>query len=385
MIPVPKQRLAQVQSHFEADLKLGGALSIWQGEEEILHLVGGHRDRQRTLPWEEDTLVPVWSCTKGPAAVCVLAALTKAGLGPETRVAEIWPGFAQGGKGAVTVAQVLSHQAGLSALDQRVFIHDYQAVIAAIEAQVPQWSLGSGHGYHPRTVGFLVDELVRRLGKAHSLGHYWQENFAEPLGWDVWIGLPESEHHRVATLVPGRVDSGSPAEEAAFYAAFADRDSLTQRSFTSPTGLHAVADMNHSEAWQAGYPAMGGVASARGLAAFYALLASGGNCAGTPFFNASQLDAMSATLTSGQDAVLLRETAFAVGFMKDPVNAQGSKTRRLFGPNTEAFGHPGAGGSHAFADPATGIGFAYVMNQMERSVFPSEATMRLVRALYDGE
>ena len=140
--------------------------------------------------------------------------------------------------------------------------------------------------------------------------------------------------------------------------------------------------MNQADVWQAGYPAMGGVASACGLAAFYALLANGGNCAGTAFFQESQLDAMSTTLTSGYDHVLLRNTAFAAGFMKDPIDGRGYKTQHLFGPNTQAFGHPGAGGSHAFADPATGIGFAYVMNQMERSVLPTEATLRMVRSLY---
>ena len=382
MIQIAKERLAQVQAHFEADLQLGGALSIWQGNNELLNLVGGYRDRERTLSWEAETLVPIWSCTKGPAAACVHAALTEAGSGIDEPVANIWPEFAQAGKGSVTVAQLLSHQAGLSALEHRVPIEDHQAVIAVLASQSPLWTLGTGHGYHPRTFGFLAEELVRRLTKAPSLGHYWRENLAEPLGLDVWIGLPPAEHHRVATVLPGQMGTQTSAEEAAFYAAFSDRKSLTQRSFSSPAGLCAVAEMNQADVWQAGYPAMGGVASACGLAAFYALLANGGNCAGTAFFQESQLDAMSTTLTSGYDHVLLRNTAFAAGFMKDPIDGHGYKTQHLFGPNTQAFGHPGAGGSHAFADPATGIGLAYVINQMERRVLPTEATLRMVRSLY---
>ena len=143
-----------------------------------------------------------------------------------------------------------------------------------------------------------------------------------------------------------------------------------------------MADMNDPAVWSVGYPAMGGLASARGLAAFYAFLAIGGACAGTRFFREDMVAAMGTTVVQGPDQVLLRETAFAMGFMKDPVGPDGHKQRQLFGPNTRAFGHPGAGGSLAFADPDTGIGFAYVMNQMERSVFPTEKTLGLVRCLY---
>ena len=158
-----------------------------------------------------DTLVPVWSCTKGLAAATTLAALDEAGLGLDTPVVELWEAFGQAGKEKLCVGHLLAHQAGLAALTDPPPVEDYAAVIRALEEAAPLWSVG--HGYHTRTYGFLLDEIVRRATGAASLGHYWREAMAEPLGIDAWIGLPESEHSRVAELVPGKFGSetgGSP-------------------------------------------------------------------------------------------------------------------------------------------------------------------------------
>ncbi len=376
------------RANFEEYDELGAAVSVWQGERELIHLAHGWADRTRTRPWTDDTLVPVWSCTKGPAAAaCLLALEQQPGLSLDAPVAEIWPAFAGGGKGNIRFHQLLSHQAGLAALDEpRPSLEDHAAVIRVLEKQEPLWR--SGHGYHPRTHGFLLDECVRRLTGAGSLGQFWFEELAQPLGLDVWVGLPASEYDRVAHVYPGRVrrDQGldlEPEVEAAFYQAFSDRESLSSRAFASPRGLSGVAEMNRPGVWAAGYPAFGGVASARGLAGFYAFLAAGGTCAGTSFFRNETMAAMEQILIQGEDRVLLRETAFAAGFMKDPVDADGKRKRRsLMGPSVRAFGHPGAGGSLAFADPDSGIGFAYVMNRMSRSVFPTEKALQLVRCLY---
>jgi CubicO group peptidase (beta-lactamase class C family) len=378
------ENLARLEARFFEDSgSLGAAVAVWQGGMELLSLVRGHRDRARTVPWTEETLVPVWSCTKGPAVAATLSALEENGRTLAELVATIWPEFAQTGKETITIGQLLSHQAGLAALDDPPSITDHQAVVRAIERQAPLWT--TGHGYHPRTFGFLLEELVRRLTGAASLGDYWRESLAEPLGLDVWIGLPESEHGRVASIYPGRNGEQS-AIERRFYEAFSDRASLSARAFGSPRGLHAVADMNDPAVWSVGYPAMGGLASAQGLAVFYAFLAKGGSCAGEYFFSECMIETMETTLAQGPDQVLLRETAFAAGFMKDPVGPDGLKQpHALFGPNIRAFGHPGAGGSLAFADPETGIGFAYVMNQMDRSVFPAEKTLALVSCLYSNE
>ncbi len=368
------------EAHFHEHSEIGAAVSVWQGDQEILSLVGGYRDREHTSPWTHDTLVPIWSCTKGPAVATTLTAMEMGHQTLDMPLSKCWPAFGQHGKASLTLGELLSHQAGLAALDDPPPFTDHAAVLAALERQAPHEP--RGHGYHPRTFGFLLDAVVQRLTSATSLGSLWREALAEPLGFDLWIGLPESEHDRVATIYPGRMGISQTAEEAPFYQALADPQHLAVRAFRSPAGLHAVSEMNAPEVWKAGYPAMGGLASAKGLAAFYAFLATGGVCAGESFFAQSTLEAMESIRIQGPDQVLCRETAFAAGFMKDPIDPNGQKRRQLFGPNTRAFGHPGAGGSLAFADPETGIGFAYVMNQMERSVFPTEKALRLVRALY---
>jgi CubicO group peptidase (beta-lactamase class C family) len=174
----------------------------------------------------------------------------------------------------------------------------------------------------------------------------------------------------------------APPKGDLFYTAFLTAGSFTARAFTSPRGLHSAAALNKPEALTASFPGFGGVGTASGLAKFYAMLANRGTLAGRRFFEPPTLDWMKTTLTQGHDRVLLMETAFAAGFMRDPVDADGRKTRTLFGPSLSAFGQPGAGGSHAFADPENGLAFAYVMNQMEPGVLPGPKALRLVEALY---
>jgi CubicO group peptidase (beta-lactamase class C family) len=253
-------------------------------------------------------------------------------------------------------------------------VFDHRAVTNAVERQRPEWSPGDGHGYHPRTFGFLLDECVRRI-EGRSLGEVWNEDIALPAGIDFWIGLPESEWGRVAKLIPGRTKPS--VYEEGFYAAFNTPDSLTRRAFSSPKGLHAIAEMNEPKAWAAALPAMGGVGTARGLAKFYQLAI--GAIDGP--FSEKVRRALAGLRICGEDKVLLRETAFTGGCQKDPVDERGAKKRKVYGSSTAAFGHPGAGGSHGFGDPAGGISFAYVMNQMELSVMPGERCAGLVKRL----
>jgi CubicO group peptidase (beta-lactamase class C family) len=290
-------------------------------------------------------------------------------------VAEFWPEFAQNGKSEITLAQLFSHQAGLCALDDRVDVQDYAGVIAALERQAPLWSPGSAHGYHARTFGFLLDELVRRI--AHqTLGDYWRAAFAEPMGLDLWIGLPEPENARTATIYAAK--AGRTPEPEQFYTDLATPGTLVRKTFTSPAGLHSVSAMNAPAPRALSLVSLGGIGSASSLAKFYAMLANGGGLAGQRYFHAATLQQMSAPLAAGVDAVFQIPTAFSAGFMQDPPEM----ARRIFGPASRAFGHPGAGGSHAFADPENGIAFAYVMNQMEQSLLPNEKSLRLVDALY---
>ena len=349
--------------------ELGASLSVWQDGEEIISLAGGWCDRQESRPWTAETPVLVWSATKGPAAACVLHAAQEHGLHLETRVAEVWPEFT----GESTLGQVLSHQAGLPVLDCVVPVFDHDAVAAALAAQDPHWEPGTAHGYGPRVFGFLLDELVRRI-TGETLGAYWRDVFALPLGLDFWIGLPDAQQEKVASVFPAK--SAPPKDR--FYTAFAAPSSFTVRAFGSPQGLHSVASLNTGEARAASFPGFGGIGTAHALGKFYAMLAGGG----AGYFEPWTLDWMSTTLAQGEDRVLLMETAFSAGFMRDPVSPRGEKIRRNFGPSLRAFGHPGAGGSHAFADPETGIAFAYVMNQMEPGVLPGPKALRLVDAVF---
>jgi CubicO group peptidase (beta-lactamase class C family) len=356
--------------------ELGAPISVWMNGKPVLELSGGFRDAKRQTHWSPDTLVLIWSATKGPGSACLLHVLQEHKIALTRPVAEFWPEFAQSGKGSITLAQLLSHQAGLPAFDGVVDVLDYPAVIRALEKQAPLWPPGTAHGYHARTFGFLLDELVRRIAGV-PLNEYWRRIFGDPLALDLWIGLPESEHGRVAAVYAAK--AGRLPEPAQFYRDLTTADTLARKTFTSPRGLHSVSGMNEVRARAAPIVSFGGTGSASSLAKFYAMLAAGGEMDDRRFFTASTMSQMTTTLVSGLDLVFQIPTAFSAGFMKDPLDI----TRRIFGPSPSAFGHPGAGGSHAFADPENGISFAYVMNQMEQSLLPNEKSLRLVDALYD--
>jgi len=361
--------------NFEQFGELGAAVSVWQDGEPIVDLYGGFRDARREKPWMPDTLVLVWSATKGIGSACLLHVLQEHQIDIYRRVAEFWPEFGQANKQNITLTQLLSHQAGLCALDRRVDVLDYGAVIHALEAQQPLWPPGTAHGYHARTFGFLVDELVRRIA-GKTLSDYWQENFARPLSLDFWIGLPKKENPRVATMYAAK--AGKSPEPKQFYADLITPGTLARKTFISPYGLHAITEMNNVSVRAQPIVSFGGIGSTSSLAKFYAMLANGGKSDGQTFFSETTIKWMTTTLADGIDLVFQIPTAFSAGLMKDPQNA----ARRMFGPSQKSFGHPGAGGSHAFADPENKIAFAYVMNQMEQSLLPNEKSLRLVDAIY---
>jgi CubicO group peptidase (beta-lactamase class C family) len=371
--------LQLVASLFEENFarfgELGAAVSVWQHGKPVVELPGGFRDAKREQPWTAETIVLFWSATKGLGSACSLHGLQERGVGLEQRVAEFWPEFGQAGKGEITFGQLLSHQAGLSALDEQVDVLDYPAVIAALEKQKPLWPPGTAHGYHARTFGFLVDELTRRI-TGQRVSEYWRTTFAEPLELDIWIGLPKAEHKRVATIYAAQ--AGGEQTPAEFYRELATPGTLVRKTFTSPAGLHSIAAMNTTENRAANIVSFSGIGSASSLAKFYGMLANDGVLEGRRYFSSETIALMTTTLTSGIDRILQIPTSFSAGFMKDSPNAP----RRIFGPSPSAFGHPGAGGSNAFADPENGIAFAYVMNQMEQSLLPNEKSLRLVDAIY---
>ena len=362
--------------------ELGAAVSIWQNGEPILDLYGGFRDRKREQPWNDDTIALVWSATKGIGSACLLRVLQENKIKIERCVAEFWPEFGQNGKINLTIAQLVSHSGGLCALDQNAEVTDYPAVIGALQKQAPLWPPGSAHGYHARTFGFLIDELTRRIAGT-SISKYWRTIFAEPLLLDFWIGLPEELNSRCATIYPAKVGTSLEANDrpsdSDFYRDLVKPGTLQRKTFTSPYGLNAVNDMNKPANRARDFVSFGGIGSASALAKFYAMLANGGELGGQRFFASDSIRLMTTAICDGLDRVFEIPTAFSAGFMKDSASVR----RKIFGPFADAFGHPGAGGSHAFADLESKISFAYVMNQMEQSVLPNEKSLRLVNAIYN--
>jgi CubicO group peptidase (beta-lactamase class C family) len=368
--------LGKILEVFERNFRdrgeLGASISVWWDGMEVLSEGHGWCEREQQRPWTTGTMVPVYSATKVPAAATLLMALESRGLNEETPVCEVWPAFPVA---EARFRHLLSHQCGLAVLDQRAGVLEHAAVVAAIEAQVPAWPIGDGHGYHPRTFGALVDEPVRRL-TGMTLGGYWRERIARPLKLDFWIGLPETEWPRVARLYPGKAGKDDLAD--AFYKQLTTSGTFTRRAFSSPRGLHAIHEMNEPAAWAAGLPALGGVGTASALAKFYQAAIGAIESPLSPRLRA----ALAQPVISGFDRVLLRPTVFTCGAQMDPLDENGRKIRSLYGPSKRAFGHPGAGGSHGMGDPASGVSFAYVMNQMNLSVMPGEKCADMVDALF---
>ena len=366
--------LDQIRAEFEAGFasgqEVGASVSVWKDGVEVMTLCHGHTDKSQTTTWSEDTIVPVFSATKGPAAATLMLCLDEAGMDLETEVRRVWPEFPVSG---ASFGDMISHQCGLCGVDGEYQALDYDGIIHAIETQEPLWEPLEEHGYHPRLGGFMQDECVRRL-TGQTLGEVWRERVAEPLGIDFWIGLPESEHHRVATLYAGKMRPEQMKE--GFYGEIARAGTIVNTAFRSPKGVQGASEMNKPENWVAGYPAMGGVGSAAALAKFYQ--AAMGHLEGSPF-RESIRSQFNERRVNGDDLVLCAPTSFGGGFMMDPVDADGQKVRSLIGTDQLGFGHPGAGGSHAFADPTSGYSFAYVMNQMEVSVLPGEKVKRMVQ------
>ena len=377
-----RERIEPVfRENFSRFGELGAAVSIWQNGEPMFDLHGGFRERKREQSWNDDTIALVWSATKGIGSACLLHGLQENKIKIERRVSEFWPEFGQSGKNDITIAQLVSHSAGLCALDQNAEVTDYPAVIRVLERQAPLWPPGTAHGYHARTFGFLIDELTRRICGT-SISNYWRTIFADPLSLDFWIGLPEELNSRCATIYPAKAGRLLEAENrpssSDFYRDLVKPGTLQRKTFTSPYGLNAVSDMNKQENRARDFVSFGGIGSASALAKFYAMLANGGEIGGRRFFGDDSIKLMTTTISDGLDRVFEIPTAFSAGLMKDSVSVR----RKIFGPSTNAFGHPGAGGSHAFADSENKISFAYVMNQMEQSVLPNEKSLRLVDAIY---
>jgi CubicO group peptidase (beta-lactamase class C family) len=353
--------------------ELGAAVCVLAGGRVVADLWGGWADPRHRRPWRPDTLVNVFSVGKGMVAACAARLVGQGRLDLDAAVAAYWPEFGAAGKGAITVRQLLSHQAGLPAVRRRLppgSMLDWPAMTAALAGQEPWWVPGTAHGYHVNTFGFLAGEVIRRVAGA-TVGTLLREEIAGPLGADVHIGLPASEHARVATFA---WPDPPPAEEEP-----ADRRPgylMRYNAYFNPSGLSG-AGMVNTPAWRdAEIPSANAHGSARGVARVYAALAAGGVLDGTTVVDAAALAEAATEHARGHDLVLDRPSRFGLGY-------QLTQPERPLGPGTAAFGHFGAGGSLGFCDPDSDLAVGYVMNQMGPR-WQNPRTRALVGAVYAG-
>ncbi len=339
------------RANFDDSDEVGAACAVYLDGRPVVDLWGGTADPATGRDWAADTIAIIFSSTKGVTAVCANRLIEAGRLDPDAPVARYWPEFAANGKEAITVAMVLSHRAGLAAVDGVLTLDDVAAwdpVVAAIAAQAPNWEPGTAHGYHARSYGWIVGELVRRTTGV-SLGEYVASELAGPLGLDLYVGVPDAVERRVATLLP--------APTAAVLAEFAaaDPSSLFTRVLTGPSGLFGYDDMWNTHRMRAAQlPSSNGHSDARSLARLYA--ACLGPVGGQRLLSAAALDRATEVRSSGTDLVIGQPLTFGLGFSLPPTLGPAAGPR--------SFGHAGAGGSLAYADRDTGLAFGYVMNQM---------------------
>ncbi|MGD0321005.1 MAG: serine hydrolase domain-containing protein [Acidimicrobiales bacterium] len=349
----------------------GAAICVMISGQVVADLYGGWADATGRLPWQPDTLVNVFSIGKGLTAACVARLAGQGRLNMETPVATYWPEFAMAEKSAISVEQLLSHQAGLPAIRHRMppgsMLHP-ELMAAALAAQEPWWEPGTAHGYHANTFGFLIGELVRR-SCGTTVGRVLAEEIAGPLGADVYIGLPASCEARVAEFLwPG------PSPPEVEPEGLSDARLMEHNAYFNPGGLSGAGVVN-TRAWRATeMPSANGHGSARGVARVYAALAAGGVLDGARVVDRSALASAVAERVYGHDLVLKRPSRFGLGF-------QLTQPERPLGPGPHGFGHFGAGGSLGFCDPDTGVALGYVMNEMGTH-WQSPRNRALIDAVY---
>jgi CubicO group peptidase (beta-lactamase class C family) len=357
---------------------IGAAACVYRDGRPVVDLWGGLADANPTGPraWAEDTVGLVFSSTKGVTAICAHLLVQQGLLDLDAPVAHYWPEFASAGKAAIPVRWVMSHRAGLPAVTAKLTLDEvfaWEPVVEAIAAQAPLWEPGTAHGYHARTYGWIMGEIVRRItGK--SLGRFLADTVAAPLGLDFWVGLPDDQERRTARLYPP-VPDPNPNVQAAIEA-FMGPDTLLGQVLSGPSGLFAYNDMWNTRPLHAcEMPSSNGIGSARSLARLYA--STIGPVDGVRLLDEATVRAACQIQSDGPDEVLTTPTRFGLGFMLPPtlgIALEASAPR--------AFGHPGAGGSLGFADPDAGIGFAYVMNQMQLGLTGDRRSTDLVEAVY---
>jgi CubicO group peptidase (beta-lactamase class C family) len=342
------------RTNFHERGEIGAAVCVAVGDRVVVDLWGGWADPVARRPWAADTLVNIFSVGKGLAALCAARLCWKRELDLDAPVARYWPEFAGAGKGAVTVRQLLSHQAGLPAVRRRLppgAMLDHPLMCDALAQQEPWWPPGRDHGYHTNTFGFLVGELVRRID-GRTLGAALRLDVTGPLDADVHIGLSDDRHDRVARFL-WPMDPPVEAEPPGMTPAAL----MEHNAYFNPSGLSGVGVVNTAQWRRAEIPSTNGHASARGVARVYQALAGGGEVDGVRVIDRATLGLFTTEHACGPDRILHRPSRFGLGF-------QLTQPERPLGPGPRGFGHFGAGGSLGFCDPDAGIAFGYVINSM---------------------
>jgi CubicO group peptidase (beta-lactamase class C family) len=351
-------------ANFEDGLELGARFTLVQAGETVVDLWAGFADRARKRPFDERTLTPIFSTTKAAASLLIARLVDAGKLAYDQKVADVWPEFAQAGKGEVTVAQALSHQAGLPGfaepMDPALWF-EWDAICAKLAAMAPLWPPGTASGYHPITFGYIAGEIFRRVD-GRTMGTALREDLAVPFDLDLWIGLPDSEFGRVAEL---QRPNGLPD--------FGEHNEATRVAFLTPWS--SPGGRNSADWRRAEIPSANGHATAPALARLMGALAADGWLDGEEILTPALIGEAARERIRGQDLVLPFVMSWGAGFMRN-------ETEKPWGPAMQSFGHSGWGGSCAFADPESRLAGAYVMNKQGTALMGDRRPRRLIEAAY---
>jgi len=355
------------KANFEDGLEHGAQFCVFQNGKPLIDLKGGWSDRKKTEPVTSETLFSVYSSGKAMAAMVIAHLADQDRLGYNQLVSTIWPEFAANGKGELSIAQVMSHQAGLSGITNPAWTkedwYDWEKTCAELAAQEPIFPPASASGYHPVTYGFLAGEIARRTDKdMRSLGRILREDICAPNDIDVWIGLPSSEHHRCSYMQKPRAMADLGEMNAATKAAFMSK--------SAAPGGRPESDWREAE-----FAGSNCQATAKGLAQVMQM-AVDGNIADAKYLSEDIVSFLRQSRISGRNLVLPFDIDFAAGVMRNAPNY-------FYGPNAETVGHSGWGGSCVFADPEAGLHGAYVMNRQENTLLGDMRPRRIIDALYN--
>lgn len=351
-------------ANFEAGEELGARFTLVEAGEVVLDIWAGHADRKLTRPFDARTLTPVFSTTKAIAALLMARLVDQGKLDYAQTVASVWPDYAQAGKGAVTVEQMLSHQDGLSGFPDPMEPSewfDWDLICAKLAAMAPLWPPGTASGYHPITFGYLAGEVFKRV-EGRTMGTALRQDLAEPFGLDLWIGLPDSEFDRVAEL---QRPNGLPN--------FGHHNAATTAAFLTPWS--SPAGRGQAEWRRMEIPSANGHCTAHALARLMGALANDGWLDGEDILSPALIAEASRERIRGQDLVLPFDMSWGAGFMRN-------EAIHPWGPGDRTFGHSGWGGSCAFADPDRKLGGAYVMNKQSTDLLGDKRAGRLIAAAY---